>query len=112
MMKSETFMYRMGKLAAGQVLEGLDKNQETELLKAIYEDAQFLPQPDLVTPVTDFTVGYLDRIFQKPHKPSDTERNIHKDFFKKAKNMAILGLYQRPTSSSVSYEGPFDPSFD
>jgi hypothetical protein len=113
MMTSETnHHYRLGRFAARNISKGLDKNQEKNLLCAIFEDSQFIKPNDFLTPIADFTTGYADEMFERCPRPNESEKRMHADFFNKAKGMVIVGLYQRPISKTALYTGPSEPSVD
>jgi hypothetical protein len=113
MMTSETnHHYRLGRFAARNISKGLDKDQEKNLLCAIFEDSQFVDVPDLFTPITDFSIGYAEEVFERCPKPSESEKQIYTNFLNKARNMALVGIYNRPTSKTASYKGPSEPRVD
>jgi hypothetical protein len=111
MINVEPCMYKLGKLAAREVAKGLDKDREEVLLNVIYEDAQtpIIPPKDCFIPVSDFTVGYADQLFEICPNPNEREKQMHKSFLTKAKNIVNVAVFQTyKPSNECSVESMYD----
>jgi hypothetical protein len=110
MVNIEPCMYKLGKLAAREVAKGLDRNGEETLLNAIYEDAQtpIIPPKDCFIPVSDFTVGYADQLFEICPNPSEREKHMYSNFLAKAKNIVNDAIFQTYKPSDKFFENRND----